>query len=242
MLHNEQPIIVSIIDSGFSKFPSYAKLYGLNNNLSNPHGDRVLSIFTALDQQYPLPNLKLYLIAYNPNDTYDGIIKALKLMPKSDILSISFAWKQHNETIYQLLCEKAKHICVSYSEHLNISYPSIYHNTITCSFKEQSHADYCITPTQKWNGNSYAAPAIARLLCYNQFLYNDEKNGIDVMELFKNHNVNENRTQVIQQFNQFQLITCPYCNRNLKNKFGTPLKEIPNKCPYCGRNIQKREG
>jgi hypothetical protein len=31
---NDEPISVSIIDSGFSHIPSYAKLYGHNNSLN----------------------------------------------------------------------------------------------------------------------------------------------------------------------------------------------------------------
>lgn len=239
MLKNNDPITVSIIDSGFSKMPPYATLYGTNKNLDNPHGDRVLSIFTALDTLYPLPNLKLNLVALNDKDEYRGIIKALKLLPKSDILSMSFAWEQHNQQIYQLLLEKAEYICVPYSEHLNTPYPSRYHNTISCSIREESHADYYINPTDKWYGNSYATPAIARLLCYNKYLYNDDKNGIDVKELFREHHVNENRTNLMNNNIIFDS-SCPHCKRKIKTKFGTPVKELPKVCPYCGRNIKKQ--
>lgn len=239
MLINNDHITVSIIDSGFSKLPPYATLYGLNKNLDNPHGDRVLSIFTALDNTYPLPNLKLNLASYDPKHKYDGIINALKLLPKADILSISIAWEEHNEQIYQLLCEKANYICVPYSEHLDVPYPSRYHNTITCSIREESHADYCITPTNKWFGNSYATPAIARLLCYNKFLHNDEKNGVDVKDLFENHNINANRINLMNN-NTIINSSCPHCNKKIKTKFGTPVKELPKVCPYCGRNIIKK--
>lgn len=47
-------IRVGIIDSGFSLLPSYATLHGTNYHNGTEHGDRMLSIFTALDRKYPL--------------------------------------------------------------------------------------------------------------------------------------------------------------------------------------------
>lgn len=89
---HDDPISVSIIDSGFSYIPKYAQIYGRNNSLNSSHGDKVLSVFTALDVKFPIPNLKLNLVSYNPSTEYAGLIKALKLLPHSDILSISMAW------------------------------------------------------------------------------------------------------------------------------------------------------
>ena len=90
---HDRPVSVSIIDSGFSHIPKYAKIYGYNNSINHNHGDKVLSVFTALDKNFPLSNLTLNLVSYNPNTEYQGLIKALKSLPYADILSISIAWK-----------------------------------------------------------------------------------------------------------------------------------------------------
>jgi hypothetical protein len=76
-LKNEKPVSVSIIDSGFSNIPSYAKIYGMNLQPYHNHGNRVLSIFRALDEQFPLPNLTLNLSCYDVNTNYEGLIQAL---------------------------------------------------------------------------------------------------------------------------------------------------------------------
>jgi hypothetical protein len=52
-----------------------------------------LAVFTALDKFYPIKNLKLNLVSYNAKTEYNGLIKALKLLPYSDILSLSIAWE-----------------------------------------------------------------------------------------------------------------------------------------------------
>lgn len=49
LLYNNNPITVGIIDSGFDYIPSYATLLGKMQSLDHQHGNRVLSIFTALD-------------------------------------------------------------------------------------------------------------------------------------------------------------------------------------------------
>ena len=68
LLKNERAISVGIIDSGFAYIPKYAQLHGLNTNYNHRHGNRILSIFSALDKEYPLPNLKLHLVCYNPSE------------------------------------------------------------------------------------------------------------------------------------------------------------------------------
>lgn len=89
----KEKITVSIIDSGFYKIPEYAKIYGFNKNPTHQHGNRILSIFTALDKTYPIDNLSLNLSCYNPADGYGGLLFAIEKLPDSDILSMSISWK-----------------------------------------------------------------------------------------------------------------------------------------------------
>lgn len=228
---NNQPISVSIIDSGFSYIPKYAKILGYNEKINNSHGDKVLSVFTALDKYYPLPNLTLNLVSYNPNTEYKGLIKALKLLPHSDILSLSIAWASHNEQVKNLLFEKADKICVPYSENSDNPYPSKYDGVITCSYTNNQKADYSINPIGEYKGNSFAVPAIARLLAYRINIENNNY-GTPIFDLFKHYNEVKNNSVNIN--NYVKLLECPYCGKKLRNKYYTPLKQLPEKCPYCG--------
>ena len=94
LLNNNNRISVSIIDSGFYNIPEYATIYGFNKNPSHYHGNRVLSIFRALDKKYPISNLKLNLSCYDSKDDYSGLFNAIYKLPESDILSISISWKE----------------------------------------------------------------------------------------------------------------------------------------------------
>ena len=232
---HDRPVSVSIIDSGFSHIPKYAKIYGYNNSINHGHGDKVLSVFTALDKNFPLPNLTLNLVSYNPNTEYQGLIKALKSLPHADILSISIAWKQHNQEVKELLFEKADKICVPFSKNGETPYPSLYENVITCSYTDNTEADYSINPVNEYKGNSFAVPAIARLLASDVKLQNN-KYGITILDLFKYYNSLKFETNDINI--GVKLLSCPYCNNKLRSKYYTPLKEYPEKCPYCGRKLK----
>lgn len=203
------------------------------------HGNRILSIFTSLDQQFPIPNLTLNLSCYDVNTGYEGLIQALKRLPESDILSLSLSWKEHNQQLYDLLFKKAKIICVPYSDGTVNPYPSIYDNVIKCSNVIDSRADYSICPVSNWNGNSYAVPAIARLLSYNKQIKNDN-NGIKVDQLFKNYNAHILNVKNNEKNNN-KILKCSFCLKNLKTKQHTYIKEMPSKCPYCGQKLTDQE-
>ena len=230
-----EPISVSIIDSGFSHIPKYAKIYGCNNSINHEHGDKVLSVFTALDYNYPLSNLTLNLVSYNPNTEYKGLIKALKLLPHSDILSISIAWASHNEQVKNLLFEKADKICVPFSKYSDNPFPSLYDGVITCSYLDNTQADYSINPVAEYKGNSFAVPAIARLLAYKMDIKED-KNGKSIVDLFKYYNQLKYSTKNINEENK--ILKCNFCNKDLRSKYNTLLKQLPSRCPYCGMYLK----
>lgn len=232
---SDLPISVSIIDSGFSHIPKYAKIYGYNNIINHEHGDKVLSVFTALDKYYPIPNLTLNLVSYNPNTEYRGLIKALKLLPHSDILSISIAWASHNDQIKNLLFEKADKICVPYTKGSDNPFPSEYEGVITCSYNDNYYADYSINPVIEYKGNSFAVPAIARLLASRINIENN-LSGKSVLELFKYYNDLSYSTTDLNK--GVKLLSCPFCNKKLRSKYYTPLKEFPERCPYCGLRLK----
>lgn len=237
LLKNDQPIKVGIIDSGFDTIPSYAKLHGLNINKNRQHGNRILSIFSALDKDYPLNNLQLHLVCYNPNDEYDGLIKALNKMPYVDILSISLSWKNDNQQVKNLLFSKAKKICVPFTKDKpDLLYPSLYDGVITCYNGINPNADYSINPVEAYKGNSYAVPAVARLLAYNIDLKNDV-NGVNIQQLFKNYVNPFNISINLNKTNNIKSSTCPFCNRTLRTKKHTLLSVLPQQCPYCGKFI-----
>lgn len=226
----KQKISVSIIDSGFKNIPSYAKLYGLNKNPDHQHGNRILSIFTALDKKYPISGLSLNLSCYNSNDGYLGLLNAIQRLPYSDILSISISWKDDNKEIYHALKQKANIICVPYSIGSSTPYPALYNEMITCSNTNNDYANYSICPNPDWSGNSYAVPAIARLLCYNDKIVND-KNGIKIKELFNIQPIVYEEKKIIKE------LSCPFCKRILRTKFHTLMIQKPEYCPYCGEKI-----
>ena len=232
-IHN-QPVSVSIIDSGFSHIPKYAKIYGYNNSLNHEHGDKVLSVFTALDYNYPIPNLTLNLVSYNPNTEYKGLIQALKTLPHSDILSISIAWATHNEQVKNLLFEKADKICVPFSRN-NTPYPASYDGVITCSYLDNYAADYSINPVLEYMGDSFAVPAVARLLAYKMQIENNN-HGENIVDLFQYYNFVKYDTVDINKVNT--LLKCTNCNNALRSKAYTPLKEYPERCPYCGFRLK----
>lgn len=232
---DNKPVSVSIIDSGFSYIPSYGKIYGYNDTTNCKHGDKVLSVFTALDLCYPIKNLTLNLVSYNAKTEYRGLIKALNLLPQSDILSISIAWKEDKEQIKKLLFEKANIICVPYSKKSEIPYPSLYEGVITCSYINNPDADFSISPINQFKGNSFAVPAIARLLAYGHGLVSNN-HGIPIIDLFSQYDKLKNINKNINMTCNF--IKCFSCKKKLRSKYNTFLTQIPEKCPYCGAKLK----
>lgn len=223
-------VSVAIIDSGFPRIPAYAKVYGANYRSSIGHGDRILSIFTALDERHPLSGLKLNLACYSTSMGYGGLINALKMLPESDILSISISWRDDNEEIRSLIERKFKIICVPYSDS-SIPYPGAYGFTITCSNVENPHANYCIRPHGAWRGNSYAVPAIARLMCYGIDLNHVSNEGVLVEELFGNCVNGVKETKTYKPGKQL----CQHCHRYMRDPKTHGYIVIENgTCPYCG--------
>ncbi|MBO7092149.1 MAG: hypothetical protein J6W23_10215, partial [Victivallales bacterium] len=96
-------VSVSIVDSGFSSIPPYAHLFGRNPNPTHPHGNRVLSVFSAMDERFPIHGMKLNLSCYHTKDGYDGLKYAIGILPRSDILSLSLSWKEDNSKLHKLL-------------------------------------------------------------------------------------------------------------------------------------------
>lgn len=239
-LRNENHVSVAIIDSGFTQIPKYAKIYRINNQSNHKHGNRVLSIFSSLDRDYPIPNLSLHLICYDPQSGYQGLIKAFKILPYVDILSISLSWKDNDLTIKNLMFEKAKKICAPFTLNKNdLLYPCIYEGIITCSQQNNINANYSINPVPEYSGNSYAVPAIARLLAYNAELKNDNENGVDVSELFNNYKNPFIQIAKLQKKNNLYFSSkCYFCKKTLRTKEHTLAHELPYKCPYCGNKLR----
>lgn len=225
-------VSVAIVDSGFSVIPSYATLHGERARGSRGHGDRILSIFSSLDWRFPLNGLKLHLACYSPSSGYAGLASALESLPDCDILSISMLWKDDDETTRRLLERKFGKVCCPCSNGL-LRHPSSYGFTLTCSKTERRTADFCIDPNPEWTGNSYAVPAVARLLAHGIDLRNTG-NGIAVQELFAPC---RNGVRVKEQDHVPEKRKCPHCQRYLRNGrngFATPKSGI---CPYCGLPI-----
>lgn len=131
--------------------------------------------------------------------------------------------------------EKANIICVPFSRNHDNPFPACYDGVITCSYLSDEDADYSINPVLEYRGNSFAVPAIARLLAYKIPIENN-KLGINIIDLFsdykrvKDESVNINRV--------VNLLSCPFCKNSLRSKYHTPLKEYPERCPYCGLKLK----
>ena len=229
-------IRVGMVDSGFSLLPSYATLHGTNYHNGTEHGDRMLSIFTALDRKYPLNGLELHVSCYNPQTSYDGLAYSLSLLPDCDILSISMSWKDDDVRVHNMLSTRFGHVCVPYSWD-DLPYPASYDSMITCSNNDNPNADWSICPNQAWKGNSYAVPAIARLLAHgNESPVNDE-NGIPVEELFAEC---KKGVAVVDRKSKAGKMSCPHCHRFIRSSktHGFILTDAED-CPYCGMPLHE---
>lgn len=226
---------VAMVDSGFSALPPYAVMHGVNRNDSTAHGDRTLSVFTALDKTHPLPNLVLNLSCYDPSAGYGGLMKAFEMLPDSDILSVSISWKDDIKEIRDLLESKFKTVCVPCSD-WRLPYPALYGFTVKCSFVDDARADYCIDPNPAWRGNSYAVPAVARLLSYGVPM--DEiasGDGTPVTELFKDCNVLLRERNASMR----RKMSCPHCHRYMRSGKTQGFVTVDlEECPYCGMPLK----
>lgn len=227
-------ISVSIVDGGFNGIPQYARIWGGNPYPGHQHGNRILSIFTALDKAHPLQNLELNLSCYDPKTKYDGLAKALGMLPKTDILSISMAWKDDIPEIKELLREKAGIVLAPVPNDPKAAYPSSYKFTVKCSDSHGTVADYCISPFPEWKGSSYAVPAMARLLCYGNGPWINT--GIPILDLFSQCKKVIPGSAHIEK--GIPLLKCPHCARRLVNPMTHAYyAEKPEKCPYCSRPL-----
>lgn len=224
LVDNGKHVSVAIVDSGFTTLPSYSKLYGPARVFDTTHGDRILSIFTALDREHPISKMELSLACYNPHTRYDGLAKALELLPPSDILSISMSWKDNNDDVRNLLESKFRTVCVPWSGE-DLPYPAAYGFTTTCSDTDNRLADWCIRPNSDWKGNSYAVPAVARILAYGNGMPDSTVGeSVDIPTLFSDCK-NGVPEVVVKKIDRYP---CPHCDRGLVIEHGTAL------CPYCG--------
>ena len=231
-----QGISVSIVDTGFAKVPRYAKLFTPNPSSGHYHGNRVLSVFTAPDNKFPLAGLTLNLGATGPEPDYGRLIYSIKSLPESDILSLSVCWKDDNPKLLEAMFEKARVIVAPCENGLQV-YPARYadEKIVVCCDNPQKNAKYCISPRSAYNGSSYAVPAIARLLCHERNLDKLNYNGecIDVQALFAS---TEKAVHIPDA--EIRILHCPYCHRTLKNKNYTPMQAMPDDCPYCGNKLK----
>ena len=228
-------VSVAIIDSGFSRLPPYAVLHSQNHVAGTEHGNRILSIFTALDDRRPLGGLSLHLSCYVPSSGYDGLAKALRCLPDCDILSISMSWRDDIDEIRELMKGKFRIVCVPFSADSSLRFPSCYDFTTTCSNMPDDRADYCIRPNVEWHGNSYAVPAIARLLAY----------GVPIGDVVGNTGVGEAfsscRSGVVvrETPSEAGVMTCGNCHRCMRSPrtHGLVTLEHGAPCPYCGHPL-----
>jgi len=231
-----QSVSVSIVDVGFAKIPRYARLFTSNPSSGNYHGNRVLSVFTAPDQRFPLSGLTLNLAATGVSPDYDRLVYSIKSLPESDIISISMCWRDDVPKLLEAMFEKARMVVAPCENGLQI-YPARYadEKIVVCSDNPERNARYCISPRKEYNGSSYAVPAIARLLCHASNLDSLDYDAecIDAHELFAD-------TQKAIRLNggEIKILHCPHCHRTLKNKNYTPMQELPSECPYCGNGLK----
>ena len=235
LLDDGRTVSVAMIDSGFSSIPEYATMHGSNNASGVKHGNRVLSIFTAPDKMFPLTGMRLHLACYNPMTGYDGLVGAVGILPKCDILSVSMSWKDNVDELRVAIGRKFGMVCAPWSKDKNLPYPGEYGLAVTCSNTENENADYCIAPNAGWRGNSYAVPAIARLFAHGYFgrsgsgemlavdsLFSACKDGVTVM--------------TASHSGQAGIMACPNCHRYMRsmNNGGFIVLERGTPCPYCG--------
>ena len=232
-----QKISVSIIDSGFSKIPSYATMHGRNPMPGHVHGNRVLSIFTAPDALYSIAGLELHLACHAPNGGYASLERALSLLPRTDILSISLSWGDDIPELRSLLLSKADMIFVPFTSGTRLPYPSAYDGMMTCSDHDDRLAKYCAKPVPEWNGLSYSVPAIARLAVHSPALLDVNAAGStpdDPIQLQEVFSPASGSMQVSRTRQSGATFTCGSCKRTLRNPDHSLMTERPSRCPYCG--------
>lgn len=226
-------ISVAIIDGGFDRIPSYARVIGENKSPLHEHGNKILSIFTALDLKYPIKNLELYLCCYDNSTGYSGIISLLETIPKCDIISLSLAWKDYHPELHSTLISKATRIFVPCSVGTERPYPALYGPTMTrCSTAIDPMADFCINPVPEWKGNSFAVPAIARLVAHGFRTPTSEEDSVSVEELFQSLQ-KKKASPTTKETTQFPIV-CKHCNRKIVTRAFVPVTKKPDRCPYCG--------
>lgn len=235
-----RPVSVSIVDSGFSSIPSYARVFGRNPNPSHPHGNRVLSIFTALDAQFPIGKLSLNLSCYHTKDGYEGLEYAIGLLPESDILSLSLSWKDDNRKLQGLLFKKASIVLAADGAGTSRPYPSAYGGIQSCASYSSTGGVFSICPVPQWRGNSYAVPAIARLMAYGSDgrLWDDGEHlndaHIRVQDLFSGAIRGIQMKERTFDDRPSAVITCRHCLRVIRDEKNELVSKPPSKCPYCG--------
>lgn len=229
-----QVVSVGMIDSGFSWTPSYAVVHGRNPMPSHRHGNRVLSVFTALDTSHPLSGLSLHLACFLQKDGYDGLMRALDSLPHVDILSISLSWEDDRRDVKDALLAKADVVFAPHTSGDSHPYPAAYDGVTTCSCVEDRSASYCIRPIGEWSGHSYAVPAMARIAAhYGAYDIKDssEADAVSVDELFAPAVFMRPSMQMPAGR---KALVCEKCGRTLMNKNYTLMAESPSRCPYCG--------
>lgn len=242
LLNIENNVVVSIVDSGFSFIPAHAKLFNTSNTSKIEHGNRILSIFSALDEEYPIRGLKLNLSCYNPTTGYDGLRRAIKVLPHSDILSLSMLWKDNDKGLMSLLLEKADVVLAPFATSSELMYPACYGFIKTCSNHNNTEADYSICPNRHWVGNSYAVPAMARLLAYGKGTecLTGSGRGMPVHELFKKCSLPEQRKSASNSgAHSSGKKKCPHCHRYIRNPITHGFTDVDMEaCPYCGLSLK----
>jgi hypothetical protein len=235
LLDDGRTVSIAIIDSGFSSIPQYATMHGSNNASGVQHGNRILSIFTAPDKRFPLTGMRLHLACYNPMTGYDGLVGAVNILPKCDILSISMSWKDNVDELRTAIERKFGTVCAPWSKDKNLLYPGEYEFAVTCSNTENENADYCITPNAEWRGNSYAVPAIARLFAHGYFGRSGSGTMLAVDSLFSACRDGVT-VMTASHSGQAGIMTCPNCHRYMRSMSngGFIVLEHGTPCPYCG--------
>ena len=151
------------------------------------------------------------------------------------MLSISMSWRYSNSELEKLLKERFGVVCCPYSPDGSLPYPASYGFTVTCSNTDNPLATHSIRPNAEWRGNSYAVPAVARLLAYGvpmESLSVDE-GGMAVEEFFGGCS-NGVRQQAVSHGNGKMM--CPHCGRYVRHArtHGFVIVEHGTPCPCCG--------
>ena len=229
-------VTVGMVDSGFSALPRYATLHGAGYKSGTEHGDRVLSVFTALDRQYPLRNLSLHLSCYNPATGYDGLAYALSLLPDCDILSISLSWKEDDVRVRNMLFSRFGRVCAPFSSD-GTPFPAAYDSVVTCSNIDNPNAAWSVCPNKEWKGNSYSVPAVARLLAHGIENPANAENGVSIESLFADC---AKGVTVIEGSTKAGKMACPHCHRFIRSeKTHGFVKTDEEECPYCGMPLKE---